>query len=130
MAKNMTVQLAVEEFELYDLYNDIIESYGQELEDPSLVSDLYDLIDEYEEEYEFRCDSDGDFSESFERNLRDAITTIVEGNEDLVFVVDDDAYYYSDDTIPEIFDDDFEEDEDKEFDVDLEEEEEEDPEEF
>ncbi|RLB92203.1 MAG: hypothetical protein DRH26_06840 [Deltaproteobacteria bacterium] len=129
MAKNMTVQLAVEEFELYDLYNDIIESYGQELEDPSLVSDLYDLIDEYEEEYEFRCDSDGDFSESFERNLRDAITTIVEGNEDLVFVVDDD-YYYSDDTIPEIFDDDFEEDEDKEFDVDLEEEEEEDPEEF
>lgn len=128
MAKNMTVQLAVEEFELYDLYNDIIESYGQELEDPSLVSDLYDLIDEYEEEYEFRCDSDGDFSESFERNLRDAITTIVEGNEDLVFVVDD--YYYSDDTIPEIFDDDFEEDEDKEFDVDLEEEEEEDPEEF
>jgi len=115
MAKRLTVQLAVEEFELYDLYNDIIESYGQELEDPSLVSDLYDLIDEYEEEYEFWSDSDGDFSESFERNLRDAITTIVEGNEDLVFVDDD----YSDDVqISEIFGEDFEE-EDKDFDVDL-----------
>jgi len=125
MAKRLTVQLAVEEFELYDLYNDIIESYGQELEDPSLVSDLYDLIDEYEEEYEFWPDSDGDFSESFERNLRDAITTIVEGNEDLVFVDDD----YTDD-ISEIFDADYEEEEDdKEFDVDLDEDEEEDPDE-
>ena len=51
MAKRLTIQAAVEEFELYDLYNDIIESYGDELEDPSLVSDLYDLIDEYEEEF-------------------------------------------------------------------------------
>lgn len=115
MTKRLTIQLAVEEFELYDLYNDIIESYGLELEDPSLVSDLYDLIDEYEEEYEFWCDSDGDYSDSFERNLRDAITAIVEGNEDMVFVDDD----YSDDDISEIFDDDFEEDEEKEFGVDL-----------
>lgn len=125
MTKRLTIQLAVEEFELYDLYNDIIESYGLELEDPSLVSDLYDLIDEYEEEYEFWCDSDGDYSDSFERNLRDAITIIVEGNEDLVFVDDD----YSDDDISEIFDDDFEEEEEKEFGVDLDDAEE-DPEEF
>ena len=124
MVKKLTVLLAVEEFELYDLYSDIIESYGQELEDPSLVSDLYDLIDEDEEEYEFWPDSNGDFSESFERNLREAITTIVDGNEDLVFMDDD---YSDDDQIPEIFGDDFEQ-EDKESDVDLDEEE--DPEEF
>lgn len=125
MVKKLTVQLAIEEFELYDLYTDIIESYGQELEDPSLVSDIYDLIDEDEEEYEFWPDSNGDFSESFERNLREAIITIVEGNEDLVFMDDD---YLDDDQIPEIFGDDFEEEEDKDSDVDLDEDE--DPEEF
>lgn len=126
MVKKLTIQLAVEEFELYGLYNDIIESYGEELEDPSLVSDLYDLIDEYEEEFEFCPDEDNDFSESFERNLKDAITTIVEENEDLVFI--DDAYP-EDDDIPEIFDDDFEKDS-KEFGVDLDEDENEDEEEF
>jgi hypothetical protein len=114
MVKKLTVQLAVEEFELYDLYTDIIESYGQELEDPSLVSDLYDLIDEDEEEYEFWPDSNGDFSESFERNLREAIITIVEGNEDLVFM--------DDDQIPGIFGDGFVE-EDKDSDVELDEDE-------
>ena len=119
MVKKLTVQLAVEEFELYDLYFDIIESYGQELEDPSLVADIYDLIDEDEEEYDFWPDSDGDFSESFERNLREAITTIVDGNEDLVFMDDD---FLDDDQISEIFGDDFEE-EDKDSDVGLDEDE-------
>jgi hypothetical protein len=104
MAKTMTIQLAVEEFELYDLYNDVIESYGQDLEDPSLVSDLYDLIDEYEEEYEFLPDSEGDFSDSFERNLRDCITTIVEENEDLEFI---DEEFPDDDDIPEAYDGEF-----------------------
>ena len=117
MVKKLTVQLAVEEFELYELYIDIIELYGQGLEDPSLVSDIYDLIDEDEEEYEFWPDSNGDFSESFERNLREAIITIVEGNEDMVFMDDD---YLDDDQIPEIFDGDFEE-EDKDSDVELDE---------
>jgi hypothetical protein len=106
MAKRMTIQIALEEFELYDLYADIIESYGQELEDPSLVSDLYDLIDEDEEKYEFRPDSDGDFSESFERNLREAITIIVEANEELIFLHDD----YLDDDEPGIFGDGFDAD--------------------
>ncbi|OGR10819.1 MAG: hypothetical protein A2097_01040 [Desulfobacula sp. GWF2_41_7] len=127
MAKRLTIQAAVEEFELYDLYNDIIESYGEELEDPSLVSDLYDLIDEYEEVFEFFPDSEGDFAESFERNLRDAITTIVEENEELSFVDED----FEDEDIPEIFDDDEYEDE-KDFDLDMDEEddEEEEPEDF
>lgn len=104
MVKRMTIQLAVEEFELYDLYNDIIESYGEDLDDPSLVSDLYDLIDEYEEEFDFWPDSEGDFSDSFERNLRDAITTIVEENDDLQFSDDE---FPEDDDIPEVYDEDF-----------------------
>lgn len=125
MAKRLTIQAAVEEFELYDLYNDIIESYGDELEDPSLVSDLYDLIDEYEEEFEFFKDPDGDYTESFERNLRDAITTIVEENEELSFVDED----FEDEDIPEIFDEDYEDE--KDFDLDMDEEDdEEEPEDF
>ncbi len=114
MARRMTIQSAVEEFELYDLYSDIIESYGEDLEDPSLVSDLYDLIDEYEEEYDFTADSDGDYADSFERNLRDAITTIVEENEELAFVDDD----FEDEDIPEIYDEEYEEDEDLDLDED------------
>lgn len=124
MAKRLTIQAAVEEFELYDLYNDIIESYGDELEDPSLVSDLYDLIDEYEEVFEFSKDADGDYTESFERNLRDAITTIVEENEELSFVDDD----FADEDIPEIFDEDYDDDE-KDFDLDMDEEGDEEPDE-
>lgn len=117
MAKRMTIQLAVEEFDFYELYSDIIESYGEELKDPSLISDLYDLIDEHEEEYEFRPDSEGDFSESFERNLREVITTIVEENENLEFVDDD---YSDDDSIPEIFGEDFDDDS-EDFSIDIDE---------
>lgn len=105
MTKKMTIQLAVEEFDLYDLYKEIIESYGDDLEDPSLASDFYDLIDESEEEFEFWPDSDGDVSESFERNLREAITTIVEANDDLVFVDDD---FLDDENISEMYDDEYE----------------------
>jgi hypothetical protein len=123
--KRLTIQDALEEFEFYDLYNDIIESYGEELEDPSLVSDLYDLIDEYEEKYDFFPDPDGDYTESFERNLRDAITTIVEENEELSFVDED----FADEDIPEIFDEDFDDSKDFELDMD-EEEEDEEPEDF
>lgn len=123
--KRLTIQDALEEFEFYDLYNDIIESYGEELEDPSLVSDLYDLIDEYEEKYDFFPDPDGDYTESFERNLRDAITTIVEENEELSFVDED----FAEEDIPEIFDEDFDDEKDFELDMD-EEDEDEEPEDF
>lgn len=122
MIKKMTIQRAVEEFGLYTLYNDVIESFGDDLEDPSLVSDLYDLIDEYEEEYEFWSDSDGDYSESFERNLKESIHTIVEENEDMTFI---DDRYIDDEDIYEIVDDHFEK-EAKTFDVDLDEDEDED----
>ena len=117
--KRLTIQDAVEEFDLFDLYNEVIESFADELEDPSLVSDLYDLIDEYEEEFEFTKDSEGDLSASFERNLRDAIMTIVEETEALAFVDDE----FDDDEIPELYEDDYESDSEEYDDVDLEEDE-------
>lgn len=84
MTKILTIQEAIDEFELFVLYSDIIETCGEHLEDPSLVSDLYDLIDEHEEEYEFQSDQDGDYSESFEKNVLEAIHIIFEENKDLV----------------------------------------------
>lgn len=101
----LTIQLAVEEFDLYDLYSDIIESYSEDLDDPS-VSDLYELIEEYEEEFEFYPNPAGDFSSSFEKNLREAIATIIETTEELSFVDDE----FEDDEIPEIYGDEFETD--------------------
>ena len=76
-------------FEFFQLYNNIIETYGEHLEDPGLVSDFYDLIDEHEEEYEFQPDEDGDYSESFERNLIEALHSIVEEKENLEFSNDE-----------------------------------------
>ncbi|WP_300458901.1 hypothetical protein [Desulfobacula sp.] len=119
MTKRLTIQMAVDEFDCYDLYKEIIESYGEDLEDPSLISDLYDLIDEYDEEFDFWPDLEGDFSESFERNLKDAITTLVEENDDLSFV---DADYSGEGDIPDIFDKDFD-DTDADMDIGLDDEE-------
>ncbi len=119
MAKRLTIFQAVEEFDLFTIYNDIIELYGEDLEDPNFVSDLYDLIDEYEEEYEFFSDSQGDYSMSFERNLKDAITTIIEESDDLSFADDP---YMDDGEISRIIDDDFKKGT-REFEVDLEEDE-------
>ncbi|MFH2057322.1 MAG: hypothetical protein ABIJ59_00285 [Pseudomonadota bacterium] len=115
MPKVMTIQNAVEELDLYDVYNDIIESYADELEDPSMVSDLYDLIDEYEEEFDFWPDSDGDYTDSFEKNLKEAIETIVEEGNTLSFIDDD---YNDIDDIPKILAEKVEENSDV-FDVDL-----------
>jgi hypothetical protein len=118
MTKILTIAQAIEEFEFYSLYNDTIESFGENLEDPSLVSDLYDLIDEYEEEFEFSPDQDGDYSESFEKNLIETIHSIVEENEELAFSEDD---FFKDDDLADIVDKDFESESDS-FEVDLEEE--------
>lgn len=105
MVRRLTIQLAVEEFELFDLYSDIIDSYSDDLDDPSL-SDLYDLVEEYDEEFEFYPNSEGDFSSSFEKNLREAIATIIETTEELTFVDDE----FEDDEIPEIYGDEFDQD--------------------
>lgn len=108
MEEKLTIQFAVEKFDLYDLYNEIVDSYTDDLEDPS-VSDLYDLIEEYDEEFEFLADENGDYTASFERNLREAIATIVESEEDLSFVDDE----FEEDQIPEIYGDEFENDNDR-----------------
>ena len=113
MMKRLTIQLAVEEFDLYDLYNDIIESYAEDLDDPSL-SDLYELIVEYDQEFEFYPNAEGDFSSSFEKNLREAIAVIIETTEELSFVDDE----FEDDEVPEIYGEEFDSDADA-FDMDL-----------
>ncbi len=105
MRKKLTIQLAVEKFAFYDLYNEVIDSYAGDLEDPS-VSDLYELLDEYDGEYEFSPDAKGNYNTSFERNLRQAIATIIENVEALFFVDDE----FENDEIPEIYGEEFEND--------------------
>ena len=77
MAKKMTIFDAVEAFELYDLYEDIIDAYESDFYAQSEIqADLRDLIEENEEIYEFSADEDDDYAESFERNLKEAISII------------------------------------------------------
>ena len=79
MARWMTISDAVDAFDLYDLFSDIVDSYSEEMDDPdSLASELMELLEEHDEEYEFSADPDGDYTESFERNLRDAVGFIFE----------------------------------------------------
>lgn len=77
MARWMTISDAVDAFDLYDLYSDIVDSFSEEMDDPdATASELMELLEEHDEEYEFSADPDGDYAESFERNLRDAIGLI------------------------------------------------------
>ncbi len=79
MAQWMTITDAVDAFDLYDLFSEIVDSYSLEMDDPdSIASELIELLEEHEEEYEFVADPDGDYAESFERNLRDAVGFIFE----------------------------------------------------
>jgi len=77
MAKKMTISDAVEVFELYDLYEEIIDAYEADFYTQSeMEADLRDLIEEHDEIYEFSVDEDDDYAESFERNLKEAISMI------------------------------------------------------
>ena len=79
MAKKMTIFDAVEAFELDDLYEDILDAYEADFYARSeLDADLRDLLEEHEEIYEFSADEDDDddYAESFERNLKEAISMI------------------------------------------------------
>jgi len=77
MAKKMTIFDAVEAFELYDLYEDIIDAYEADFYARSeMEADLRDLIEEHDEIYEFSVDEDDGYAESFERNLKEAISMI------------------------------------------------------
>lgn len=77
MAKWMTINDAVDAFELYDLYSEIVDSYRDDTDDPgSVAAELYELLEEHEDVYEFSPDQDGEYDESFERNLREAVGVI------------------------------------------------------
>lgn len=102
MAKKMTIFDAVEAFELYDLYEDIIDAYEADFYARSeMETDLRDLIEEHEELYEFSSDEDDDYAESFERNLKEAISIIFDDHGlDVQF---DDAFMDGDDI--DVYDD-------------------------
>lgn len=104
MAKRLTISDAVDAFDLYALYSEILDSYEEEYytQSPDEASDLYDLMSEHEDLYEFSVDSDGDYSESFERNLKDALS-IVFDEQGLDGDFEDD---YSDDDLDDTLDDD------------------------
>lgn len=79
MAQTMTISDALEAFELNGLYNEIIDALETDFYAQSdIQADLRDLIEEDEELYEFVPDEDGDFGESFERNLKEALELIFE----------------------------------------------------
>ncbi|MBA3013237.1 MAG: hypothetical protein KKF12_00710 [Proteobacteria bacterium] len=121
MAEKMTISDAVDAFSLYDLFSEILDSYGEEFDiQSSVASDLFDLIAEHEEDYEFLPDSDGDYSESFERNLKEAVAVIFEEhglNMDFESEYSEDEYSeeaMDDDDIPGLYSDEFEENSDPE----------------
>jgi hypothetical protein len=77
MAKKMTIFDAVEAFDLYELYEEIIDAYETDFWARSEIdADLRDLIEEHEELYEFSVDEDDNYAESFEDNLKEAINII------------------------------------------------------
>ena len=112
MSKWMTISEAVDAFDLYDLFSEIIDSYSDEMDDPEAVaSELIELLEEHEEAYEFSSDADGDYAESFERNLRDAVGYVFEefnlGELPEVDYVDPDTV---EDDLADIYDDKFDDD--------------------
>ncbi len=111
MAKWMTISDAVEKFDLFDMFSDIVESYMDNIDDHSAIElELYDLLEEHEEEYEFVPDSDGDYAESFERNLREAVSIIFDEHGISEMLLDEypDDDDIDDDEIVGIYDSEFE----------------------
>lgn len=124
MAKKMTIFDAVEVFDLYDLYEEIIDAYEVEFYAQSeMEADLRDLIEEHDEIYEFSADEDDGYDESFERNLKEAINIIfddhgLDAQLDDDFLDDDDIDEYDDEPLNAGSDrdeDDFGEDDDDMF---------------
>lgn len=77
MAEKMTICDAVDAYEFYDLFSDILDTYERDFATWELVdSDLRDLIEEHDEIYEFVPDAMGSYLESFERNLKEALVVI------------------------------------------------------
>lgn len=105
MAKKMTISDAVEVFDLYDLYEEIIDAYEADFYTRSeMEADLRDLIEEHDEIYEFSADEDDGYSESFERNLKEAISMIFDDHGldldlDDQFMDEDDIDVYDDEPL-------------------------------
>ena len=126
MAQKMTIFDAVEAFELYDLYEDIIDAYETDFYTQSeMHADLRDLIEEHDEIYEFSADEDDSYAESFERNLKEAISMIFDDHGldvqmDESFLDEDELDVYDDEPMStgpgqDEEEDDFGEDEDEMF---------------
>lgn len=107
MATQMTIYDAVDAYDLYDTFNDILDAYETDFYAQSEIdTDLRDLIEEHEETYEFVPDEDGDYADSLERNLKEALGLIFE--EHGVDFFDDEfaEEAMDDDDIAGIYDDD------------------------
>ena len=79
MAKKMTLCNAVDAFELYDLFNEILDTYEADFYTRAQIdADLKDLLEENEDIYEFTPDENGEYAESLERNLKEALSLIFE----------------------------------------------------
>ena len=107
MAKYMTILDALDAFDLYRAFNEIVEGYEIDFYKRSEIeTDLRELIEEHEETYEFTPDEDGDYTESLERNLKEALGMIFEDYGMERFLDDDfsdDAL--DDDELAEIYND-------------------------
>lgn len=106
MATYLTIYDAVEAFDLYETFNEILDTYEPDFYARSEIdTDLRDLIEEHEESYEFTPDEDGDYADSLERNLKEALGLIFE--EHGVDFLDDEFAEdaMDDDDIADIYDD-------------------------
>lgn len=106
MATYLTIYDAVEAFDLYETFNDILDAYETEFYAQSEIdTDLRDLIEEHEDTYEFSPDEDGEYTDSLERNLKEALGLIFE--EHGVDFLDDEFAEdaMDDDDIADIYDD-------------------------
>ena len=105
MAKKMTIFDAVEAFDLYELYEEIIDDYETNFYARSeMDADFRDLIEEHDELYEFSVDEDEGYAGSFERNLKEAIRLIFDDHGldvrlDNQFMDEDDIDMYDDEII-------------------------------
>ena len=106
MAAYMTIYDAVEAFDLYETFNEILDTYESGFYARSEIdTDLRDLIEEHEETYEFTPDEDGEYADSLERNLKEALGLIFEEHGVDFFDEDFAEDAMDDDDIADIYDD-------------------------
>jgi hypothetical protein len=106
MGAYMTIYDAVDAFDLYETFNEILDTFEPDFYARSEIdTDLRDLIEEHEETYEFIPDEDGGYTDSLDRNLKEALGGIFEEHGVAFF---DDEFAedaMDDDDIADIYDD-------------------------